>query len=195
MAQMINLPWLSRKLEVTDSTDPTLIGISGVVMDETKRTIIVQTSNNEITMAKDTIRFTIEEEEINGSTVGQRPEERIGKRYRSPDMRDIGVDVNKPEGEWDGSKNCPFYGNLRLRGQIITGVVSSEGMQDTVVVERQTTRYMKKFERYEKRTRRYSAHLPSCIGELNPGDNVRIMECRPLSKTVKFCVIEKGAGQ
>ena len=82
MTQMINLPWLSRKLEVIDSTDPTLIGISGVVMDETKRTIIIQTSNNEITMAKDTIRFTIEEEEINGSTVGQRPEERIGKRYR-----------------------------------------------------------------------------------------------------------------
>ena len=82
MAQMINLPWLSRKLEVIDSTDPTLIGMSGVVMDETKRTIIIQTSNNEITMAKDTIRFTIGEEEINGSTVGQRPEERIGKRYR-----------------------------------------------------------------------------------------------------------------
>ncbi len=35
-----------------------------------------------ITIAKDTIRFTIEEEEINGSMVGQRPEERIGKRYR-----------------------------------------------------------------------------------------------------------------
>ena len=82
MTQMINLPWLSRKLEVIDSTDPTLVGISGVVMDETKRTIIIQTSNNEITMAKDTILFTIEEEEINGSKVGQRPEERIGKRYR-----------------------------------------------------------------------------------------------------------------
>jgi ribonuclease P protein subunit POP4 len=82
MNRMYNLPWLSRNLEVIDSTDPTLIGISGVVMDETKRTIIIQTSNNEITMAKDTIRFTIEEEEIIGSMVGQRPEERIGKRYR-----------------------------------------------------------------------------------------------------------------
>lgn len=110
-------------------------------------------------------------------------------------MRDIGVEVIKPEAEWDGSKNCPFYGTLRLRGQIISGVVSSKGMTDTVVVERETTRYMQKFERYEKRTRRYSAHLPSCIGELNPGDNVRIMECRPLSKTVKFCVIEKGASE
>ena len=82
MTQIINLPWLSRNLEVIDSTDPTLIGISGVVMDETKRTIIIQTNDNEITMAKDTIRFTIEDEEIIGSEVGQRPEERIGKRYR-----------------------------------------------------------------------------------------------------------------
>ena len=82
MTRMYNLPWLSRNLEVIDSTDPTLIGISGVVMDETKRTIIIQTSDNEITVAKDTIRFTIEDEEIIGSKVGQRPEERIGKRYR-----------------------------------------------------------------------------------------------------------------
>ena len=110
-------------------------------------------------------------------------------------MRDIGIDVKKPEGEWDGNDNCPFFGSLRVRGQIISGVVSSKGMRDTVVVERQTTRYMKKFERYEKRTRRYPAHVPSCIGELTPGMEVRIMECRPLSKTVKFCVIEKGAGQ
>ncbi|HJM18266.1 MAG TPA: 30S ribosomal protein S17 [Candidatus Thalassarchaeaceae archaeon] len=107
-------------------------------------------------------------------------------------MRDIGVDVRPPEGEWDGNNNCPFYGKLRLRGQIIEGVISSVGMQSTVVVERRNTRYMKKFERYEKITRNYSAHIPSCIGEVSNGDNVRIMECRPLSKTVKFCVIEKG---
>ena len=108
-------------------------------------------------------------------------------------MRDIGVDVIAPEGEWDGNENCPFYGSLRLRGQIISGIISSIGMQDTVVIERRTTRYMKKFERYEKRTRRYSAHLPSCIGGVSVGDSVRIMECRPLSKTVKFCLIEKEA--
>ena len=50
-------------------------------------------------------------------------------------MRDIGVDVHAPDGEWDGNENCPFYGNLRLRGQIIKGVVSSRGMQDAVIVE------------------------------------------------------------
>jgi len=107
-----------------------------------------------------------------------------------PEIRDIGVDVKPPQGEWDGNMNCPFYGNLRVRGQIIEGIVSTSSMTNAVVVERRMERYMKKYERYEKRTRRYSAHLPSCIGNLNPGDKVRIMECRPLSKTIKFCVIE-----
>jgi small subunit ribosomal protein S17 len=110
-------------------------------------------------------------------------------------MRDIGVDVKTPEGEWDGDENCPFNGSLRVRGQIIEGKVYSSNMSGSIVVEREMTRYMKKYERYEKRTRRYPAHLPSCIGEINPGDSVRIMECRPLSKTVKFCVIEKGDQQ
>ncbi|MDP6212189.1 MAG: ribonuclease P protein subunit [Candidatus Thalassarchaeaceae archaeon] len=82
MSQIINLPWLSRKIEVTESTDPTLVGISGMVLDETKRTIVVNNGSKEVTLAKDTIRFTIEEEEIDGSIVGQRPEERIGKAYR-----------------------------------------------------------------------------------------------------------------
>ena len=109
-------------------------------------------------------------------------------------MRDIGIDVISPEGDWDGDENCPFHGSLRLRGQIIEGNIARVGMIKTVVVERQQTRQMPKYERYEKRTNRYLAHLPSCIGEVDVGDRVRIMECRPLSKKVPFCVIEKGGG-
>ena len=105
-------------------------------------------------------------------------------------MRDIGIDVKMPVGEWDGDSNCPFYGSLRLRGQVLEGVVSRTGMQKTIVIERKNVRAMPKFERYEKRTSRLSAHLPSCIGEVNIGDRVKVMECRPLSKTVSFCVVE-----
>lgn len=105
-------------------------------------------------------------------------------------MRDIGIDVKMPVAEWDGDANCPFYGSLRLRGQVFEGTVSRNGMQKTVVIERENVRAMPKFERYEKRTGRLSAHLPSCIGELDIGDRVRVMECRPLSKTVSFCVVE-----
>ena len=60
-------------------------------------------------------------------------------------MRDIGVEVESPAGDWDGDENCPFYGTLRLRGQIIEGTVSRVGMMNTIVVERQRIRYMVKF--------------------------------------------------
>ena len=62
-------------------------------------------------------------------------------------MRDIGVDVKTPEGEWDGDENCPFNGSLRVRGQIIEGKVYSSNMSGSIVVEREMTRYMKKYER------------------------------------------------
>ncbi len=109
-------------------------------------------------------------------------------------MRDIGIDVKRPTDEWDGDENCPFYGSLRLRGQVFEGVVSGIGMQKTITIERNNVRYMKKYERFEKRTSALSAHLPSCIGDVEIGDSVRVMECRPLSKTVSFCVVEMIGG-
>ena len=93
-------------------------------------------------------------------------------------MRDIGVDVKMPSGEWDGDENCPFFGSLRLRGQVLEGIVAKLGMQGTIIIERNNVRYMKKYERYEKRTGTVAAHLPSCIGEVALGDRVQVMECR-----------------
>jgi len=110
-------------------------------------------------------------------------------------MRDIGIDVKLPAAEWDGDENCPFYGSLRLRGQVLEGTVSKVGMQKTITLERNNVRYMQKYERFEKRTSIVSAHLPSCIGEVSVGDLVKVMECRPLSKTVSFCVVEISGGE
>jgi small subunit ribosomal protein S17 len=120
--------------------------------------------------------------------------EHTGRHDTMQEHRDIGVDVKTPTGEWDGDANCPFYGSLRLRGQVLEGTVSSVNMQKTITIERNNVRYMKKYERFEKRTSAVSAHLPSCIGDVNIGDTVKIMECRPLSKTVSFCVIENSGG-
>ncbi len=107
-------------------------------------------------------------------------------------MRDIGIDVKPPESECN-DPNCPFHGTLPVRGQIIEGTVVSDRMQGTVVVEREIVRYHRKYERYEKRRRKYHAHSPPCLG-VRTGDRVRIMECRPLSKTVSFVVVEKLEG-
>lgn len=105
-------------------------------------------------------------------------------------MRDIGIDVKMPMADWDGDENCPFHGSLRLRGQVHEGTVSTVGMNGTIIIERHNVRLMPKYERYEKRTSRLAAHLPSCIGKVSVGDRVKVMECRPLSKTVSFCVVE-----
>jgi|TARA_B100000131_G_scaffold48457_1_gene43019 RNase P/RNase MRP subunit p29 len=82
MGEMIHMPWVARKMVVTESTDPTLVGISGIVQDETRRTISILSASGLKTLAKDSIQFVIENEEIDGSMVKQRPEDRISKRYR-----------------------------------------------------------------------------------------------------------------
>ena len=104
-------------------------------------------------------------------------------------IRDTGIDVVPPTSECN-DPNCPFHGSLSVRGQTIDGVVATVKMNKTVVVERNYMRYVQKYERYEKRSSRYSAHAPACLG-LKVGDRVRIAECRPISKTVSFVVIEK----
>ena len=105
------------------------------------------------------------------------------------EIRDIGIDVVPPTSECN-DPNCPFHGSLPVRGQTIDGVVATVKMNKTVVVERNYLKYQQKYERYEKRSSRYSAHARACLG-LKVGDRVRIAECRPLSKTVSFVVIEK----
>ena len=78
---------------------------------------------------------------------------------------------------------------LSLRGRIFVGTVISSKMQKTVTVEWERKNYMKKYERYEKRRSRVKAHNPDSINA-QEGDIVKIMECRPLSKTKNFVVIK-----
>ena len=101
--------------------------------------------------------------------------------------RDIGIDVPLPE-KTCTDEHCPFHGKLSVRGQVLEGVVVSTKMQRTAVIEREYLRYLQKFERFEKRTRRMNVHAPPCLA-LGVGDRVTIMECRPLAKTVHFVAI------
>ena len=108
---------------------------------------------------------------------------------KKEESRNIGLNVKAPEEKCD-DKNCPFHGSLPVRGHVITGIVSSSRMKNSIVVKREYMNYVPKYERYEKRTSKYSAHCPPCI-KINTGDRVRIAECRPLSKTISFVAIEK----
>lgn len=87
-------------------------------------------------------------------------------------------------------QSCPFHGKLPIRGRILEGTVISAKMDKTVVVRRDYLNYVPKFKRYERRHSHLSVHSPPCINA-KEGDRVRIAECRPMSKTVSFVVVEK----
>ena len=85
--------------------------------------------------------------------------------------------------------DCPFHGKLAVRGRVLQGVVASAKMEKTVIVKRDYLQYDPKFLRYERRRSRIPSHNPPCI-DAKAGDRVTVAECRPLSKTVSFVVVE-----
>ncbi len=87
-------------------------------------------------------------------------------------------------------KNCPFHGNISIRGRTLVGEIVSARMRKTAVFNLERRHYIPKYERYETRRTRLKVHNPECISA-KTGDKVRIAECRPLSKTKTFVIIEK----
>ncbi|MDI9643123.1 MAG: 30S ribosomal protein S17 [Archaeoglobaceae archaeon] len=102
-------------------------------------------------------------------------------------MRNIGIEVKPPEGVCNDER-CPFHGTLSIRGQVLSGrVLRVYGK--TAVIERELIKFVPKYERYMRKRSRIHAHNPDCI-RAKPGDVVRIAECRPISKTKSFVIIE-----
>ena len=86
--------------------------------------------------------------------------------------------------------NCPIHGSLSTRGAVLEGVVASDKMNKTVIIQKDYKIRLKKYERYRSSKSRIPAHNPPCINA-RVGDRVRIRECRKLSRTVSFVVTEK----
>lgn len=103
--------------------------------------------------------------------------------------RDIGIDANPPQQRCSDSR-CPWHGSLPIRGKTFVGKIVSDKAAKTVIVEWGYHHYLPKYERYERRHTRLAAYNPQCI-DAKVGDTVRIAECRPLSKTKHFVVVEK----
>ncbi|MBW2991156.1 30S ribosomal protein S17 [Candidatus Woesearchaeota archaeon] len=100
----------------------------------------------------------------------------------------IGLKVT-PRNKKCSDKKCPFHGNVGVRKNTFTGLITSDKMARTVTVAWVRRAYLPKYERYEKRRSRLKAHNPECINA-KKGDVVMIAETRPLSKTKNFVVVE-----
>jgi len=99
------------------------------------------------------------------------------------------LSLKKPKKSCD-DRNCPFHGTLKVRGRILEGTVVSAKMNKSVIVKRDYQLYVPKFKRYERRHSHIPAHNPPCLNA-KEGSVVKVAECRPISKTVSFVVIEK----
>ena len=108
-------------------------------------------------------------------------------------VRNIGIPgVNPPSNRECNDKDCPFHGSTRIRGKITHGVVVNKKSKNTVVIRQDYVKFVKKYQRYERRNSRLSCHLPECIkNDIEVGDLVRVGESRKLSKTKAFIVLDK----
>jgi len=103
-------------------------------------------------------------------------------------VKNPGIPGIEPPTKTCDDPNCPFHGNLRVRGIILRGTVVSDKMERTVVIRHDYLHYDKKYRRYEWRKSLIHAHNPPCINA-KEGDKVVIGETRPISKTVSFVVL------
>lgn len=102
--------------------------------------------------------------------------------------KNIGIDVEPPKEECS-DRNCPFHGEINVKGRSFTGTILKKDLHQTATVEWTYKKMVPKYERKETRRTRIRVHNPKCINA-DVGDIVRIMQTRPISKTKNFVVIE-----
>jgi small subunit ribosomal protein S17 len=103
-------------------------------------------------------------------------------------LSSAGLQITPPKRTCDDNR-CPFHGHVKVRGKMLVGKVVSISDKQTVVLQREFLHKIAKYNRYERRRGKLHAHLPPCI-ELKEGDTASVAECRPLSKTISFVVVQ-----
>ncbi len=104
--------------------------------------------------------------------------------------RNIGLPIKESKKKIEeNEKNNPFNGTLSIRGKIFEGIVINAKANGTVVIQKESPIYFKKFKRFGRSKNKIHAHVPSNIN-VEEGDYVIAAECRPISKSVSFVVVE-----
>lgn len=78
--------------------------------------------------------------------------------------------------------------NLKKGKLVLQGVVASDKMDKTIVVEVMMRKLHPLYKKYVTRSKRFKAHDET--NEAHLGDTVRVEECRPLSRDKRWRLIE-----
>ena len=104
--------------------------------------------------------------------------------------RNIGIPIKESvKKSMENESNNPFNGSLSVRGKTFEGIVIKAKAKQTVTLQKESPIYFTKFRRYGRSTSQIHAHVPSNL-DVEEGDHVVAAECRPISKSVSFVVVE-----
>ena len=74
---VIHAEWTGKHICVVDAANPSQKGLEGIVVDETRNTVVVETTNGVKRVQKHGSVFAIDGHEVEGDDVLAAPEERI----------------------------------------------------------------------------------------------------------------------
>ena len=77
--------------------------------------------------------------------------------------------------------------------RVLQGVVVSDASHKTVVVRVEKSVKHPMYKKYITRSSKYAAHDPENVYKI--GDMIKIIECRPISKTKKWHVMDETKTQ
>ena len=82
---VLNQSWIGREATIVSSNDPTHIGKSGMISDETRETITLLEGEKQVILGKSSIKFKLGDSDVTivGSLMRQRAEDRIYRNHRS----------------------------------------------------------------------------------------------------------------
>ena len=105
-------------------------------------------------------------------------------------IKNIGLPIKEPKKKAPvNEKNNPFNGSITIRGKLFEGTVIDAKANGTIVIQKERPIYFTKFKRFGRSKNKIHAHVPSNLN-VQMGDYVVAAECRPISKSVSFVVVE-----
>merc|ERR1712032_315837 len=106
--------------------------------------------------------------------------------------KSVGLGIKTPRTAIEGTyvdKKCPWTGSVNIRGKLITGVIKTTKMKNTIIIRKDYLHYIKKYNRFEKRHKDTPVHVSPAF-RVKQGDEILGGQCRPLSKTVRFNMLK-----
>ena len=73
------LEFIGENVQISYHSDPSLCGVSGMIIDETRETIVIESEGVRKVVSKRPAKFMFEDGEVLGSKIAYRPQDRIKK--------------------------------------------------------------------------------------------------------------------